>query len=265
MARSGRVLRRWTAVVLVVALLLAGLPAAAFAQSPSPGWYAFDSRPGNGFPPTAPYASHAPNAVVVEGLGSLGCSGSYFSQVQIQSQTVSWINSGVQTITEISPQAYWGSLSQYYNLLIGIESYVETYGSNPGRYWGGFMLDEEPNFDFSATDLITLNKDAENIMSGTPGGSWVFTEDQPNGWSLSTYNQILQNTWAAPQVYTSPMLNAANNECSTYSQCVNMVTIESQWPYPWDDYLQIIPQVNGSPMYLGYWGSGYWFNEFRSQ
>jgi len=66
-------------------------------------------------------------------------------------------------------------------------------------------------------------------------------------------------------VYTSSMLNAVNSECSTYSQCQNMVTIDSGFPYPWDDYLQIIPQVNGSPLYLGYWGSGYWFNEYRNQ
>jgi hypothetical protein len=236
-----------------------GLAGGATVQSPTPTTYMEDSRPGVGFPSGA-------GAIVVEGLGVLGsCAGSYYSESQVKSATVNHLNQNQQTVTEITPQAYCGSISAYEGLVSRIKSYVETYASNPGRYWAGFMLDEEPGYQFSASSLETLNNDTENVMVNTPGLSWYFQEDQPNGWVLSTYNNILGYSWPAPQIYSSSMASATNSECSTYGNCTNLVTMDTQMAYPWDDRDYVTGLVHQTPWSIGSWSYTNWFNKWRAQ
>lgn len=242
---------------ILSALLVAGSIAwtasveAAYAQSPTPIYSIGDAYPGNGFPASS-------NAVAVEGLGSLGCS---YSASSIESATVSWTSLGERVTTEISPQSACGTISQYESLLSGIKTYVETYGTNPGTSWAGFMLDEEPGFNFTASQLETLNAYVETLMSGTPGMSWYFQEDQPNGWILSTYNTILGNSWPASQAYTSSMVGAMNSECTTYLKCQNLVTIDSYLASPWNSPTYVTGLVNGTPWTNSYWGTNNnWYN-----
>ena len=70
--------------------------------------------------------------MVVEGVGVLGhCSnGDTYSEAEVKSWTVHWINSGERTFTEISPQSTCANIGNYETLVSQIESYVETYGSN---------------------------------------------------------------------------------------------------------------------------------------
>lgn len=228
----------------------------AFAQSPTPSWDMLDERPGNGYPTGY-------NAVVVEGLGILnGCA---YSESSVEQATVNFINSGLQTVTEVSPQSGCGTISQYETLIQQIVSYVEAHSSNPGRYWAGIMLDEEPGFGFSVSQLEALNSYVANEMASTPGMSWWFAEDQPNGWYLSDYNALLGNSWPAPQVYSSSMATAVNDECSTYGNCTDLVTIDSQLAYPWNDPSYVTGLVNGTPWENGYWGNGYWYNVWQPQ
>lgn len=240
-----------TMVLMAVSFAWTGTVDTARAQSPTPIYQMGDSYPGNAFPP-------ASNAVAVEGLGSLGCS---YSESSIKSATVYWTSLSNRVATEISPQSACGTISQYESLINGIKNYVETYGTNPGTYWAGFMLDEEPGFGFTASQLETLNAYVETIMAGTPGMSWYFQEDQPNGWILSTYNTILGNSWPAAQAYTSSMVGAMNAECSTYGKCQNLVTIDSYLASPWNSPTYVTGLVNGTPWSNSYWGAGNnWYN-----
>ncbi len=260
------------ALVVVAATLGAGTILAQ--TSPSPSYYAYDSRPNNGYPPKYPGEANNPQAVVVEGLGARlggGClnESSAFSEANIKSQTVAFINDYDNVITEISPQEYCASLSSYEALIDRIVSYVEAHATSPGQFWAGIMLDEEPGFGFSVSELKLLNAHVKSTMSGTPGMSWYFLEDQPNGWSLAHYDAILGSGWPAPQVYSSSMKSAVNNECSTNGVCENMVTVGNLGSIgSWSDPEYTLPKVNGPAWsttyshWLPYYG---WWNGYRNQ
>lgn len=256
----------WVVIGVTVLLVASGMIQGVSAQSPSPTYYMFDSHAGGSFPPNAPYTTTGPGAIVIEGLGSaVSCTGLYYSQSQIEASAVGWMNSYYNTVIELSPQSGCGTLAQYESELSGIVSYVEAHATNYGQYWGGFMLDEEPGFGFSVSTIESLNNYASSLMANVPGMPWYFTEDQPTNWGgLANYNAILRDSYPAGQAYNDNFVSAINSECSTYGKCTNLVTIESQFSYPWDDYLVTIPKVNGTPWKTPYWASSYyWFNEFR--
>ncbi|HBQ94454.1 MAG TPA: hypothetical protein DD856_04825 [Sulfobacillus sp.] len=240
---------------LILSILLLFPQQIIYAQSPAPSWRMEDVYPGYGSPSGA-------NAVIVEGEGSLGCS---FSESSIEQQTATDVNDNLQTVTEIMPQATCGSLSQYESLLSNITSYVESHTSNPGRYWAGLMLDEEPGYGFSASNFEALNAYTYNAVVNTPGMSLFFTENQPNGWPTQTYAAIngygtSWSTWPAPQAYTQSMVNAINTASSKYNITPNLVTIDTYNAYPWNSASYVTGLVNGSPWSNGYWGNGYWYN-----
>jgi hypothetical protein len=256
--RRGCRLVRLTLAWLVAALALA---AAASAQSPAPGSKMLDSRPGNGWPPGA-------GAAVVEGLGSIG--GCAYSEASIETQTVSWINQGHWVVTEITPQSACGSISAYESLIVRIRNYVEVNAVAPGSHWAGFMLDEESGYGFSAAQLTTFNKYVESQMVATAGMSWYFTEDFPNGsngdWTLAQWDAVLASSWPAPQVYNSYMVSFTNNECSTYGECTNAVTVDSHFPSPWNDPSWVTSQIKGTSWSNAWWNAGlHWYNLYRNQ
>lgn len=231
------------------------------AQSPTPNWYMYDTAPKGAFPPTAPYQSRGPNAVVVEGLGSLGCS---YPENTVSYYSLYWVERGYQTFTEIGPQSYCGTLSQYKTMLYDIEQYMEKNSSDPGRYWGGFMLDEESTFGFSPSQLETLNRYVASVMDSAPGMTYFFTEAVPVDWSVATYNAITTGSWRSPQVHSSTDVAHANTACTYYGDCTNAVTTEANFSYPWDDYQYTTGQTHGAPWSNSTWGSGTWANEFRA-
>ena len=239
------------------------------AQSPTPNTYMYDSYPGNSFPTAAPYeGSNQPGAVVVEGL--YPCEGSRYSTSSVENATRTWVNGPYGNGTQIRTiTAHCQSLTAYENELKAIESYVAQ-SSNASAYWAGFMLDEEPGYGFTASQLESLNAYTESLMNTAPGASWYFTENQPNGWTVATYNAIVKNSWLAPQAYTSSMISAIKSECSTYRKCTNNLTIASTFSYPYDNYQWVTAQVSGSPWTYSDW-TGYrgatltWCNYWRPQ
>jgi len=268
-SRRGVFLRAGLGVIVVIPLSIVG--AAFVASSPAsaqatPPWYLYDSYPGNSFPPTAPYEAHAPNAVVVEGL--YPCEGSNYSVTNVENATVWWIALGYQTATEITPY-YWCSgytnINSYVVEMATIYQDVEAHAPNPGRYWAGFMFDEEPGYGFTASQLEGLNAYTRVTMSSAPGMSYYFTEDQPNGWDVGTYNSIISGSWPAPQVYSTSMALAVNAECSTYLLCTNLVTVGTTMPSPWNDYVWATAAVTGTAWSNAYWGTSTWCNIWRPQ
>ena len=130
------------------------------------------------------------------------------------------------------------------------------------------MLDEEgPSYYFTVSQLESLNSYTSSLMSQTPGVSWYFEEDQPNAWRLSDYNNILANSYPAPQAYSSganSMVAAINSECSTYNKCTNMVTINATFSYPWNDYTYVTGLVGGYAYSNAYWGTAAWCNYYNN-
>ena len=221
--------------------------------------YMMDTFPGHAFPPEAPYWSHTANAVQVFGQGSLGCAS---SEASIESAAANWVASGFQTAIEIAPQTVCGSLSQYESLISTIANYM-TGVPNQTVKWGGFMLDEEPNYGFSASQLESLNTYVDNVMINVPGMAWYWVEGQPNGWSTATYAGILGNSWPASQAYTASMIDAINAVANQYGYTWNMLTIGDSQPYPYDDYVYVADQVVGTNWSSTDWGSGfYWDNQY---
>jgi hypothetical protein len=86
------------------------------------------------------------------------------------------------------------------------------------------------------------------------GLSWYFTENQPNGWYLATYNSIVEGSWLAPQVYSSSMAGAVNTECRTYGKCMNDVTVDGVGIYPWYSSDYVTGLVTGSAWHVAAWG-----------
>ena len=258
-----RFARRLAIFPLILAGLMGVIAHPAAAQTTTPPWYMYDSYASNSFPPTAPYESASPNAIVIEGL--YPCEGSNYTTSAVAYWTYLWIQAGYQVVTEITPYAYCQSLGAYESEMATIEKDIEANATNPGRYWAGFMLDEEAGYGFGVSSLQSLNSYVSNMMAGTTGMSWYFEEDQPNGWILSQYNSVLGNSWPAPQAYTSSMISAINGECTTYGNCTNLVTVNSQFAYPYDDYAWVTSQVGEYAWSNSYWGNSTWVNYWRPQ
>ena len=126
--------------------------------------------------------------------------------------------------------------------------------------WGGFMLDEEPGYGFSASQLESLNSYVSSVMSGVSSMAWYCLEGQPNGWDAGTYSSILGGNWPALQAYSSSMVSAINTEANSYVHSVNMLTIENSAAYPWDDYAWVANQVTGTNWSNCDWGCSIYFD-----
>lgn len=267
---------RWRSKTLIGLALSAGsllwAPGLISAQSsPSPDEYMYDSKPLAAAPPQYPGEVDIPRAIVVEGLGAGHCGTSTdFTEAKIEQSTVTWLNNFYNVVTEITPQANCASLSTYEGEIDRIVAYVEAHASAfAPTNWAGIMIDEEPGYGFTVSQLESLNNHMASTMSGTPGMSWFFLEDQPNGWVLSTYNAILAagTGWPAPQAYSLSMVNAINSECSTYSRCRNLVTVWNAANPQWNDPEYTLPRVNGPAWNTTYgsWFPGHgWWNGYRN-
>ena len=244
---------------MAVAVLLS---AASPASATSINAYMMDTFPYHSFPPTAPYWSTGANAVQVFGQGSLGCitTGINQSQGALEGSTGQWVQAGYQTATEIAPQSGCGTLAAYESEIYNIANYMKSI-ANVSTKWGGFVLNEEPGYDFKAADLESLNLYTQSVMDTVPGLGWYWVEGQPNGWDLATYSTILESSWPSSEAYTSSMVNAINVEANSYGHNVNMLTIENQSTYPWDDYVWVANQVVGYNWNNCTWGCGSYFDD----
>jgi hypothetical protein len=250
--------RIWLVVSLATGLAAVTVLGAdgAMAQSPAPNAYFEQWAPGS-------YGDNT-NGLQVEGVGSLGCGP---SESSIEAQTVYDINTDRQaTISELSPQSICGSISQYESLVSQIASYVEANaGSRAVRLWGGIgiLLDEEPGFGFSYSQLVTLNESVYNTMLNTPGVSFWY-EDQgncPGCWTQSQYDNLTYNASVgydgipAPQVYNSFMAGQANASGFNYQMVI--CPVGAYYPYDVGCSAGMYPYTNGSYAAASIAGSPY--------
>jgi hypothetical protein len=260
------------ALVLVAVVYLALAPTGS-AQSPEPSHEMTNFNPGGSWPGT--------DAGVVEGTGA-GVGGCAASASSIENQTVQSIDNARWVITEITPQAYCGTLSQYETVLNNITNYVVNNATSTRRCtgWAGIMLDEESGYGFSVAQLETLNNYVNNMMNNVPScpnlgdGNYWFTEDAAaeGTWTIGQYNGVIASSIPAPQIYNSHMQSYANQECSQYGNCQNLVTecpSSSVCPglgvYNSSSYGYM--HVNGTPWWDYFWGGTapihYFYNIFN--
>ena len=247
-------LRRYAIIAslgVAAALVLSVSPAEA--QSPVPNSSFKDVKPGAGAPGTP--------GIVVEALGMFSCS---YSLSSAESATVNFINSGSATITEISPQSGCGSLSQYESGFASIASYVEAHAPHYSTLWGGIMVDEEPSWGFTVSQLISMNSSLASTMANVPGIPWWYAENATwsGAWSQTDYDHIQNASTTStanaaescPQIYNSYMVGIANNSGS-YGM---MVTWNGNAQYPFNSETYADGQINGWP-YNQQFGTNYNF------
>jgi hypothetical protein len=248
--------RRWWAHLgcasLLVSVTAAGavsVATPAWAQSPTPDARMWDMAPGGTWPGT--------DATLVEGLGMGNCD---YSVSSVEDATVTELNAGRNTVTEISPQSACASISTYKTYFSDIEAYVEDHASNASGKWGGIMLDEETGWGFTAANYETLNSDVASVMGNTPGLSWYYTENAPEQWSVSTYNALVGDSYAAPQIYNTDDVDNANAACSDDDDCINMVTIDDEFAAPWDEVSYVTGLIDGTPYQPGWDDNAFFSN-----
>src|SRR5215831_6368930 len=166
-----------SAVALGCTLAVGGSASLALAQSPPPNVTALAYRPST--------LGGTATGIVVEGVGSGGCA---FTLASVKAATVHYIRKHKPTWTELSPQRGCATLARYKQMIHGIITYVRA--RVPGlaaTWWAGFMLDEEPNFGFTASQVVSLNKYAASQAKALPGVTSVFAEDATwsGGWTTS--------------------------------------------------------------------------------
>jgi hypothetical protein len=255
-ARRGRRAIAIAAIALGGLWAVAGPASLALAQSPKPNHHFLDWRPGV-------FNTKSSQGVVVEGVGSGRCAYSFSS---IEKATLRYVKAKKPVWTELSPQSHCASLKSYKSMIHSLIHYVESRAASRAHtYWAGIMLDEEPNFGFSVSSLISLNKYANAQTVTLPGVTFVSTEDATwsGAWSQRQYDEIVANTTAAPQVYNSYMVRIANNS----HESVNLVTVNPAMPRPFNSASYVTGRIKRSP-YVGAFGAArntYWYNVWQSQ
>jgi hypothetical protein len=250
---------RWTvaagAILIGSLLAVAGPASLALAQSPTPTVNALDIRP-------SVFDKH-PTGVVVEAVGSGRCAYPWSSA---KSATVRYIRAKKPVWTEVSPQSACASLSGYKSMIHSLITYVRARVPNlAAKWWAGVMLDEEPNFGFSASQVISLNKYVQGQVVHLPGVTFVFTEDATwsGAWSQSQYDRIVAPTDAAPQIYNSYMVKIANRA----KEGNTLVTWTATAQHPFNSWKYTVGKIKGAP-YEGSFGSKKkwkWSNQWQSQ
>ncbi|NNN21690.1 MAG: hypothetical protein HKL80_06780 [Acidimicrobiales bacterium] len=157
-------------IAAALAIMSAGVPIVsqeAKAQSPNPYWYIADISTAQGFPTGA-------NAVVVEPLGMIArCNISQYTPNEAISKVARFIRlhgGESQTVLAISPQTIcYTSVTDYINAVEGAvtEVYYAVGASEFVRYFGGVMLNEEPAYGFSASQLDHINQQVSASIEGS--------------------------------------------------------------------------------------------------
>lgn len=256
--------RKWCVTGLLVILLsgmtVAGtthtpMAPAAPVQDPFPNVHWADAAPGT---QAIPYEA---NGVVVQGLGVGTCAGGP-SEGMIILYTVWWIDQGVPTATELSPQDYCtngGGVNYYYSLLTDIRNQVVQDAPDGQLYWYGFMLDEESSYGFQPGDCVNINKWTEAITDQLESTPYLFTEIAPDEWggtideTVFDYAAITGTSWQAPQVYNSGDSTIVNDSCGDTGNCYQLVTATYGASSPYNNPAYAINTIFGTPWEYDWW------------
>ncbi len=250
---------------LVCGLSTWGLTSIAGAQSPTPNHTFINDSPPNengGYP-----------GYTVE-VADYGCSdGPSLSQIEstanyyIGNQEPTWI-----AITlEWSPGEYTcNTESSIESLISSLISYLDAaHPTYAAKYWQGIMLDEEPWYVGTAagqatsySKVLSLNSWLTTEMLNATGITWWSNEIANAGgwWTQPEFDNLLTNSFPAPQVYNAFMVNAV----AVAESSENLVTWNPNEPSPYDSESYVLGEVSGSP-YSAYNSNGalcYWENEF---
>lgn len=244
---------------------MAGLVSIAGAQSPTPNHtFINDSPPTEltGYP-----------GYTVE-VADYGCSdGPSISQIE----TTANHYIGDQEPTWIAITLEWSPGEYVCNTKASVESLISSLISNidathptyAADYWQGIMLDEEPWFvgtaagqSTSYSNVLSLNTWITSEMLNATGITWWSNEIANAGgwWSQPEFDNLLTNSFPAPQVYNSVMAGYVAAAASSE----NLVTWNPNEAAPYNSESFVLGDVSGAP-YSAYNSNGalcYWENEF---
>ncbi|HET7388887.1 MAG TPA: hypothetical protein VFJ19_19715 [Nocardioidaceae bacterium] len=265
-SRSIRIERRHVFVIILSILFSATtivlLDQPTYAQNPSPDSHFYAVK-------TSEYTPDSHRGVVVQGLGLPGsgnCPGTTLAG--LEAETVNYINNHLPVFSEISPQDYCHSVSGYKNIISDVVNYVaaNTNSSDEETYWDGIMVDEEPAFGFSVSQLEDLNQYVSNTMGQVPGYPFWATENfvpagsHPDGcaWTEATWDAVTGNSIPAPQIVTNCMVTLANHNATDGI----LVTWSTSYACPWCTESYSTGKIHGAPFYHPVNGHSYWSNRW---
>lgn len=225
----------------------------AHAQSPLPTSFMRNLYPGE------PAPNDGAAALVVEGLGA-GLGGCSYDLNLIAFITITAINAGIPTITEISVQSRCSpNIQDWKNVVLQLVTNVRNSAPDADELWGGIMLDEEPEFwdGDSVAAYTELNNSVAILLTSFPLGiAWYYTEtfSGTNDWSQAEFDAITGYSVAAPQIATQYMVQLTNTRQAATNE--NILVTWSLHP----DY-QAYPglyaasgAINGAPYHNLQWG-----------
>lgn len=270
-SRTGHAFRVALAVMVVGGALLAATPRSALAISPTPNATMTDVNSSDGYPT-------GNGAGIIEALGMIGpCSYAPYTESDVESTAISWIDAGHNTIIEVTPQTGCSSSVSNYeqgmeNVYLDVQSHVTTTLFN--EHFGGFMLDEEPYSNFwyigsspadmstTATQLGDMNLFAYDYLDGSSLGPYSELANAGGYWSQGEYNTVAFEgglSVPAPQIYNTNMVSYQNSEVGTDGQ-PTLVTCHNA-------YLSCTTaeaDTHGSSFEYLAWGSVYWRNVWNA-
>jgi hypothetical protein len=222
------VLKSTVVTFLLGIALMAMSPHVALAVSPTPNATMADVNSSQGYPT-------GNGAGIIEALGMIGpCSYNPYTESDVEATAIAWIKAGHNTIVEVTPQTYCDSSYLHYEsaleaVYFAIQSGVSNTAFN--RYFGGFMIDEEPysnfwylgstsgNLSTASTQLGNLNLYAYQYVDGTSLGPYSELANAGGWWTQSEYNNVALVgglSTPAPQIYNTTMVGYQNSLVSTY-------------------------------------------------
>lgn len=235
----------------------------AHAQSPVPTAFMRNVNPGS-----TPPADGA-DVLVVEGLGG-GLGGCPPALNTTAFVTISAINAGRRTITEISVQSGCDPDPQHWkNLLLELVTNVENSAPNSGTLWGGVMLNEESAWGTPAFFADINNSLAYLMSSIRPNGmSWYYTEtfsgqgvSGQGDWSQADFDGVTGLSVAAPELATTYMAQLiTTRQASTHENV--LVTWSLNRDYLGSSRIGVglyeqQSAVSGAPYHPLLWGKDY--------
>lgn len=251
------------AVAIACATAALALPPSASAVSPTPNASMTDVNTAHGYP-----TGNA--AGVIEGLGLFGScqGGGLYTQTAVANQAISWINSDHNTIAEVSPQSYCDShIADYESALnnINLSIYNHVSSSDYFQYWGGFMLDEEPNYFGTPTQshdaFVPLNTFAQSISYFT-WEPYVEVANWAGGFTQAQYEEVTVDSGletAAPQIYTDHIRQNQNQLIADTGVENTLVTCSASASSPYNSCSYAEGQINGTSFSNGVWGNSLHF------
>ena len=233
------------------------------AQSPAPTSKMTDVNTYYGYP-----AGYSAGVLFADAPGCNGSTTPYYPP-SVENEAVGWINAGHEMLIMLDMASTCDShIADYESLANALATNISgrVGATKMARYFGGFLVDEEPWFwtsaNAAATDYTSLNL---WLLAYEPGFPFSELGNASGWWTQSQYNNVAwEYSWSAPQIYNTYTENNQNVLLTSYGAFNTLVTCEPGiYSYPFDTCADASSVITGSPWTDSTWGGGNWYNQFK--